>query len=134
MINLNGVIYETIESLNTYLDSQSFSEYEKQCLRNDFNGVENSPISAFSKVPVTNRQIREALILFSLQMANTAFHPSSISAVILTLPEPNKSIALNYWEYSNEFYRDNPLISQLAPMLNLTSEQLDQLWDLAKTR
>lgn len=128
----NEILCTTIEQLE--LQIESLTEDQKQILRNDFNGIGNIYQNAFTKTPVTNRQIREALILFSIQFNNILFHPSSISQVILTLPEPNKSIALNYWEYSNEFYRDNPLIAQLAPMLNLTTIQLDQLWDLAKTR
>ncbi len=70
---------------------------------------------------VTPRQIREALVEFGLTI-------DSISNMINKLPEPHKSKAQIAWEYSNEFQRNNPLINSLAPMLNLTSEQIDQLF------
>ena len=37
------------------------------------------------------------------------------------------------WEFSNTVERDNPLISQLGVALNLTSNQLDDLFTLANT-
>lgn len=134
MLNLNGVIYSTLEELETGMTSLNIPEQERQALRNEFSGIINTPIQGQTKVPVTNRQIREALILFSIQNANPAYHPNSISLALASLAEPTKSIAQNYWDYSNEFFRDNPLIAQLSPMLGLSSAQLDQLWDLARSR
>lgn len=32
------------------------------------------------------------------------------------------------WEYANEFYRNDPLLNQLAVNFNLTQEQLDQFF------
>ena len=37
------------------------------------------------------------------------------------------------WEFSNTVERDNPLIAQLGIALNLTSNQLDDLFTLANT-
>lgn len=76
--------------------------------------------------PVTPRQIRLALIA-------SGSSPDAIVSAINSMPEPQKSIALNTWEYSNEFNRDNPLVIQLGPTLGFTPAQLDSLWQLAST-
>lgn len=44
MININGVVYTTLQDLQAYLDQSNLSEYQKQVLINDFNGVPNEPI------------------------------------------------------------------------------------------
>lgn len=77
-------------------------------------------------MPVSARQIRTALVMSGSSIA-------TIEAALNSLPEPNKSIALIAWEYSNEYYRDNPLIESLAPAMGFTSEELDDLWRLART-
>lgn len=76
--------------------------------------------------PVSARQIRTALVLNGISI-------STIESALTSLPEPDKSIASIAWEYSNDFYRDNVLVNSLAPILNLTEEDLDNLWNLAKT-
>ena len=75
---------------------------------------------------VTPRQIRLALILGGESL-------DSILAILNTLPEPQKSLALVEWEYAQVFVRSNPLVAQLAPLLGITDEELDQLWQLAAT-
>lgn len=75
---------------------------------------------------VTPRQIRMALIKAGYTLQN-------IEDTLNTLPEPQKSEAKIAWEYSNEFQRNNPLIIAFAPMLNLTPDQIDQLFMLAAT-
>lgn len=77
---------------------------------------------------VTPRQIRIALIMSGNQSIL-----DSIPTVIASLPEPNRSIATITWEYSNEVFRNNPLLNLLAPALGVTSEDLDNLFILAKT-
>lgn len=76
--------------------------------------------------PVSARQIRTALILSGISI-------STIENALAALPEPDKSIATIAWEYSNDFFRDNPLVQSLAPSLGLTEEDLDNLWALART-
>lgn len=86
-------------------------------------------------VSVTNRQIREALVMMSYQLNNPAMHPESIANFIKNMPNGiEKDIAWQNWEYSNEFLRNNPLIQTMAPALGLTSTQLDQLFILAGSR
>lgn len=117
MIYLNGEKVETIERLEELISS--FSEDQKQILRNDFNGIPNTPTYAIS--PITARQIRLALLGagVSLQMIDSA---------ISQMPEPQKSYAQITWEYANVFEREHPMIEGLGSQLGLTSEQIDQLF------
>jgi hypothetical protein len=131
MLNLNGVIHETIDSLETAMTALNLSNSDKQALRNEFNGVPNNPVHSIA--PVTNQQLRTALVNLSNQQNKPELHPNSISAFIQTLPEPNKSIAIQSWEYSNEMKRDNPLVNSMSPLLGLTSTDLDNLWTYART-
>jgi hypothetical protein len=75
---------------------------------------------------VTPRQIRQALILSGVSI-------SDIEAALLSLPEPQKSLAKTEWEYSIAFERDRPLVASVAQMLGWTPEQLDALWLFAGT-
>lgn len=131
MININGVIYSTIEELDNFLASVNYSENEKQCLRNDFNNVANAAVSSIA--PVTNQQLRSALVMMSFQQNRPSIHPDSIRAFIDTLPEPNKSMAIQSWEYSNEMQRSNPLVNAMATGLGLSTQDLDNIWAYART-
>ncbi len=131
MININGVVYSTIESLDQFLATTSYSDNEKSCLRNDFNNVANAPVSSIA--PVTNQQLRSALVMMSFQQNRPSIHPDSIRSFIDTLPEPNKSMAIQSWEYSNEMQRSNPLVNAMSASLGLTSQDLDAMWAFART-
>lgn len=39
----------------------------------------------------------------------------------------------DWWEFSNEFYRDNPHVIETANALGVNSSQLDDLWRLARS-
>lgn len=73
---------------------------------------------------VTPRQMRQALILVGLPIAN-------VEAALLALPEPYKSLATIEWEYSVAFQRNRPLVAQIAQALGWSTQQLDDLWTLA---
>jgi hypothetical protein len=75
---------------------------------------------------VTPRQIRQALILSGVSMQD-------ITDALNNLSEPTKSLALAEWEYSNAFDRTRPLVASVGQMLGWTSQQLDDLWNFART-
>lgn len=77
------------------------------------------PVSLVPTV-LTMRQAR--LVLFTAGLIN------SVQAAIDSLPSPQKEKAQIEWEYSNEVQRHNGFVSQLAPALGLTSEQVDALF------
>jgi hypothetical protein len=107
------------------------SEEQKILIRNDFNGISN--VVSTTLPTVTNQQLRTALVLMSFQQNKPQLHPEAIRLYIDTLPEPNRSLALQQWEYSNEMLRNNPLVASMAAGLGLTSTDLDNLWLFAKT-
>ena len=76
---------------------------------------------------VSPRQIRQALVLSGF----------SISAIEITLSsiedEQQKALALIAWEYATECYRYDDLVKNLAPLLSLTEDDLDDLWIFAAT-
>ena len=76
--------------------------------------------------PLSPRQIRLALVLGGVSL-------SDIDANLDLLPEPTKSLAKISWEYSIEFFRDDPLVDSVAGLLGWTSEQTDQLWEFGAT-
>lgn len=75
---------------------------------------------------VTPRQIRQALILSGVTMAQ-------ITDALNSFSEPIKSLANAEWEYSNAFDRKRPLVEAVGQMLGWTSQQLDDLWKFAGT-
>lgn len=74
---------------------------------------------------VTMRQARLALLGAGLL--------GQIDATIASLPSPQKEAAQIEWEYSQEVQRRNGFVDQLAPLLGLTDEQVDQLFIQAAT-
>lgn len=80
-----------------------------------------------ARVPqvVTMRQARLALLQEGLL--------GSVATAIASLPSPQKEAAEIEWEYSQEVHRNRELVTMLAPALNFTPAQLDDLFILAAT-
>jgi hypothetical protein len=122
MITINGIKCGTIEEVEAQI--VGLSEEQKQMLRNDFAGIPNIQVSPVPSV--TPRQMRIALVMYGIPL-------STIDNMIDSLPEPNRSVARITWEYSIEFQRNNQLLMTMAPMLGLTSAQIDQLFTIASS-
>jgi len=90
--------------------------------------VSPSPISQVVPKSVTPRQIRLALV-----MSGNSQMLSLIENVIDNLPEPDRTVAKITWEYSTEVQRTNPLLCSMAPLLNITEEDLDYFFIFANT-
>jgi len=52
---------------------------------------------------------------------------------IESLNEPQKSEIKIYWQDSQEFYRQHPVLIQVSQLMGITSDVLDSLFILAKT-
>lgn len=75
----------------------------------------------------TPRQFRLALIQSNIDM-------NAIETMLNNIPnEMQRKIALIEWEYSIEIKRNHPLISSFASQLNISDQQLDQIFILANT-
>lgn len=71
--------------------------------------------------PLTARQIRLGLL-------RAGKSPSLVEQVIASLPEPAKSEAEIFWEYSAQYHRDHPLLIQVGQALGLTDAEMDAMW------
>lgn len=90
----------------------------------------NTPEPADVPVPavpasVTMRQARLALLQAGLL--------STVNDAIAAMPGADGDAARIEWEYSQEVQRNRALVLALAPVLNLTDAQLDQLFITAST-
>ena len=75
---------------------------------------------------VTPRQMRIALVSSGVAI-------ETIEGMIDALEEPAKSVTKITWEYSTLFERDNATLNAMAPLLGLTSTDVDNLFLLAST-
>lgn len=87
---------------------------------------ENGQFETPAPIPnLTARQFR--LGLLSLGKLNDV--PTAIAA----LPSPEREQAEIEWQFASEFRRDHPLIVQIIPILGLTDEQVDPVWEQFST-
>lgn len=75
------------------------------------------------KVPesISQMKLRKQLILIGISI-------SSIDALIKTLPQPNRDLIYTMWEYAVVFDRNNAELNAMAEMLNISQEQLDDIF------
>ena len=76
--------------------------------------------------PVTARQIRLALFQYGIT-------ESMIDASIATMDEPQRSTTMIGWKYAGSFDRVNQFVDLIGNDMGMTPQQIDQLWELAKT-
>ena len=75
----------------------------------------------------TPRQLRIALI-------QTGISPSTINSQIDAISDPiQKEIARAEWEYALEIKKEHPLVAMMAVNLNLTDQQVNDIFSLAVT-
>ncbi len=75
---------------------------------------------------VTAKQARLALLS---KLPNL----STIDSIIEAMPEPSREIARISWEYETEVRRDSVLVVSIGHDLNLTDDEIDDLFILAAT-
>lgn len=73
---------------------------------------------------VSPRQLRSALVLSGIS-------ESSVLSAIAQLPSLDKELAGIAWEYSTTFVREGGVVDMLGAFMGLSSQQLDDLWNLA---
>jgi hypothetical protein len=47
------------------------------------------------------------------------------------MPEPQRTTAQIEWEFSSDYQRDHPLVTQLGAALGMTSADMDLAWKQA---
>ena len=78
----------------------------------------NKPIVPES---ISQMKLRKQLILSGISI-------SSIDALIQSLPQPNRDLIYTMWEYAVVFDRNNTELNAMAQMLNISKEQLDDIF------
>lgn len=75
------------------------------------------------KVPesISQMKLRKQLILSGISV-------TSIDSLIQSLPQPNRDLIYTMWEYAVVFDRSNPELNAMSQMLQITSEQLDDIF------
>lgn len=121
----NGKEFNSLEALQQDPDFLALDDNNQNHLIALFNGQVPPPQAGVPR-SVTARQFRSALVLRNIAA-------EQIIGAINSLPSPQKELALIAWEYSNEFERDNPLLNQLAPLLNISQQELDEFFIFAST-
>lgn len=116
---------------NGFVEFTDLQLAQNYCLENGLNAelISNEERDTAKKkfIPnVTPRQIRQALVLSNVSMAQ-------IDAALDQLPEPQKSLARISWEYSTAFIRNEPFVASVGLILGWTNQQIDDLWELAGT-
>ncbi len=71
------------------------------------------PLSAF--------QVRKVLTQFNLR--------SQVETAVSQADQATKDA----WQYTNDFQRDNPVLTAMATLLGLTDDQLDQMFEIGVT-
>lgn len=57
----------------------------------------------------------------------------TVATLLDGLPEPQKSVAREQWEYGNYILRNHPLIISLSAQLGLSNDQVDDIFITANT-
>lgn len=82
------------------------------------------------EMEASQNQVPEKItkLQLKIQLVRMGFDLQIIENAIDTLPEPQKNIAKLSWTEATNFYRDNDMIESVGQILNLTSEQIDELF------
>ena len=107
-------IYLTEMFVSPFFDFQSNSYYE---------GATSEEIASMIVVPdsISQIKLRKQLVLSGISIA-------SIDALIQSLPQPNRDLIYTMWEYAVVFDRHNPELNAMAQMLEITQQQLDEIF------
>ena len=86
-------------------------------------GATSEEIASMIVVPdsISQMKLRKQLILSGISIA-------SVDALIQSLPQPNRDLIYTMWEYAVVFDRSNPELNAMAQMLEITQQQLDEIF------
>ena len=84
---------------------------------------EPEPVAPVVPEQVTLWQLRAALALQGKE--------ADVTNAILQMQEPNKTIAMRAWEYSNNVFRTDPMTLVIKSILGLNDQEADGVFLLA---
>lgn len=127
LTSLNPNNIETVEPdiLNIYFEEEL--SIENKSILDSIVLAHDPEVVVAPLIPdVTPRQIRQALFIRGIT-------EQMIDEALMTLSEPDKTLATIEWKHSTSFQRNHPLVSTVGIILGWTEEQLNDLWILAGT-
>lgn len=88
------------------------------------------PVAYTEELPVVLPQVPEQVTLWQIRtVLDVMGLEATVTAVIQGMPEgPEKKAAWKAWEYANNIKRTSPTVEGLKAILQLTDEQLDQIF------
>ena len=106
-----------------YLTDEEASTYD------DLTLVEQAEIDANPDILVMQVPEKISRAQALLQLLEDGITASAVQSAIDAIPdELTKAKANIYWNESNEFYRNHPLIGQIGLAIGLTDEELDEMF------
>jgi hypothetical protein len=118
VVSNSTIEFSTEEEAQTYKSSNN--------LEQQIESFEDITSTGCPLPSISPRQIRYALVMSGITLA-------SIETAINQLPDPDKSLAFVAWEYATEFRREEELVNSIGVFLNLTPQQIDEMWVFAST-
>ena len=127
MLDANGVIINTIvvDSLSVFPGLVDASLGGAIGDTVTIGGViVKKPVVTTKIVPekVTRRQALQALFLAGIT------DEAVVAAISSHLPSPQKELALIEWNAAQDFERSRALVVNMGPLLNLTADEIDNLF------
>jgi hypothetical protein len=118
VIKIDGrVEFTTPESAQTYFDTN------EGCLSIE---IVNEPDI---EVPETQREVANWRIVAILKLMGL---DESVNAMIDSFPEPDRTIAKMGYERGNTIDRTSPIVNAIQQALNLTNQQVDEIFSQAE--
>jgi hypothetical protein len=114
--------FQTLLEAQAHFDSLELSGYFGSIGEYTYSIIEVIPV----KEDVSPRQLRLALLSAGITEA-------MIDGAIALLESPTKEQAQIAWKYSLSYKRSESAVAVIGTLAGLTSDQLDGLWDLART-
>lgn len=117
---------------NDYIDApelpndHEFGVSDYKYLDGKYNKVDAVAINEMTVGEIVPEKITK--LQLKIQLVKSGFDLQIIENAINALPEPQKTLAFLSWTEATNFYRDNEMIASVGQMLNLTSEQIDEIF------
>ena len=141
-VTLSESIFTETYKLDNYLERPEYDEFTQK-LEEVITETETEILHSWNVLDKTQEEKDEVLnrwrgsISVTMRQARLALIQQGllgqVNAAIASMPEPEKSIVETEWEYAATVERKSPWIATLAPALNMTEEDMDNLFKLAAT-
>ena len=121
--NDNYICLENESKIDIHLKEMFVSPFFDFLSNSYYEGATSEEIASMIVVPdsISQMKLRKQLVLSGISIA-------SIDALIQSLPQPNRDLIYTMWEYAVVFDRHNPELNAMAQMLEITQQQLDEIF------